>query len=88
MNKKGLRNLSVQILTLLFRIIFMIQYGWPTCGGSLHIDDAVRVPVELPGVEGPDPHRHLHARHGGAAPVNCPPTPSLLSTCKKYKRIV
>ena len=34
-----------------------------TCGGSLHLDDAVRLFVHFPTVEGATPHRHFYARH-------------------------
>ena len=40
-----------------------IFWGMFTCGGSLHLDDAVRLFVHLPTVEGTTPHRNLHARH-------------------------
>ena len=34
-----------------------------TCGGSVHLNDAVRLFVHLPTVEGSTPHRHFYARH-------------------------
>lgn len=36
-----------------------------TGGASRHLDNAFRFPAHLPGVEGPDTHRHLHgcSRH-------------------------
>jgi len=60
-----MRPVGVVKIEALDGILAIILWVSDSCGCSLHLDDAVRLFVHLPTVEGPAPHRHFYARHLG-----------------------